>query len=77
MCTCRGAVIEVCLTAWWRRATQGSDNKAWRIAQGPLSVIFGILLGFVASFACSCTVLWNNKYKRIIMLIVSGDYSYS
>ena len=54
-------------------AMQGSTNKGWHIAQGPLSVVFGILLGFVASFVCACTLLWNNKYKRIMVLVVSGE----
>jgi hypothetical protein len=53
-------------------AVQGSSNKAWHIAQGPLSVVFGFGLGAIAAFCCSATRLWNNKYKRVIALVFSG-----
>ena len=51
---------------------QGSSNKAWHIAQGPLSVVFGFGLGAIAAFCCSATRLWNNKYKRVLALVISG-----
>ena len=53
-------------------AVQGSSNKAWHIAQGPLSVVFGFGLGAIAAFCCSATRLWNNKYKRVLALVISG-----
>lgn len=53
-------------------AVQGQSNKAWHIAQGPLSVVFGFMLGCVAALACSATRLWNNKYKRVAMLVFSA-----
>lgn len=53
-------------------AVQGSSNKAWHIAQGPLSVVFGFMLGAVAALACSATRLWNNKYKRVLALVIAG-----
>lgn len=54
---------------------QGSSNKAWHIAQGPLSVVFGVLLGMVAALSCSATRLWNNKYKLILAVVISGGWS--
>jgi hypothetical protein len=53
-------------------AVQGSSNNAWHIAQGPLSVVFGFGLGAIAAFCCSATRLWNNKYKRVLALVISG-----
>jgi NhaP-type Na+/H+ or K+/H+ antiporter len=53
-------------------AVQGSSNNAWHIAQGPLSVVFGFGLGAIAAFCCSATRLWNNKYKRVLALVISA-----
>jgi Kef-type K+ transport system membrane component KefB len=53
-------------------AVQGSGNKGWHIARGPLSVVFGILLGMAAAVICSFTKLWNTNYKRSFMLVASG-----
>ena len=51
---------------------QGSGNKGWHIARGPLSVIFGIGLGIIAAVFCSFTKLWNTSYKRSFILVASG-----
>ena len=51
---------------------QGSSNQAWHIAQGPLSVVFGFGLGAIAALCCAATRLWNNKYKRVFALVISG-----
>lgn len=53
-------------------AVQGDTNKGWHIAQGPLSVVFGVLLGLIAALLCSITLLWNNVWKRVGVLIISA-----
>jgi hypothetical protein len=53
-------------------AVQGSSDQAWHIAQGPLSLVFGVLLGAAVALGCAATRVWNNRYKRIIVLFVSG-----
>ena len=55
-------------------AVQGSGNKGWHIARGPLSVVFGVLLGMAAAVVCSFTKLWNTNYKRSFMLVASGAF---
>lgn len=35
-------------------------------------MVFGFMLGAVAALACSATRLWNNKYKRVAALVISG-----
>lgn len=54
-------------------SVQGDSNKAWHIAQGPLSVVFGMLLGLVAALLCSVTKLWNNVWKRVSVLVITGE----
>ena len=51
---------------------QGSGNKAWHIARGPLSVVLGIGLGLLAAVVCSFTKLWNTSYKRSFILVAAG-----
>ena len=53
-------------------AVSGRSNKAWHISQGPLSVVFGFMLGGFAALVCSATRLWNNKYKRVLALVIAG-----
>lgn len=53
-------------------AVQGDSNKGWHIARGPLSVVFGMLLGLGAALLCSITLLWNNVWKRVGVLIISA-----
>ena len=53
-------------------AVQGQGNQAWHIARGPLSVLFGVLLGLAATLFCSATVLWNTAYKRTAVLVIVG-----
>ena len=47
-------------------------NKGWAIAHDPLSVIFGILAGIVAAYCCAATKLWNNKFKRTAVVLLSS-----
>ena len=47
-------------------------NQVWSIMHGPLSVIFGILAGFVAAYLCAFTKLWNNKVKRTAVVLLAA-----
>jgi hypothetical protein len=53
-------------------AVQGSSDQAWHIAQGPLSLVFGVMLGAAAALGCAATRVWKNRYKRIIVVFVVG-----
>jgi hypothetical protein len=53
-------------------ALAGESNKAWHIAQGPLSVVLGAALGAAAALLCSATKLWSNRYKRTAIVFFSG-----
>ena len=47
-------------------------NQVWSIMHGPLSVIFGILAGFLAAYLCAFTKLWNNKVKRTAVVLLAA-----
>ena len=47
-------------------------NQIWSIMHGPLSVIFGMLAGFVAAYLCAFTKLWNNKVKRTAVVLLAA-----
>ena len=53
-------------------AVQGSSDQAWHIAQGPLSLVFGVALGAAAALGCAATRVWNNRCKRIVVVFVLG-----
>lgn len=54
-------------------AVSGSGNQGWNIAHGPLSIVFGIFAGLVASLIASPTKLWNNAYKRTCVVVILGE----
>lgn len=47
-------------------------NQVWSIMHGPLSVVFGILAGFLAAYLCAFTKLWNNKVKRTAVVLLAA-----
>ena len=47
-------------------------NQVWSIMHGPLSVVFGILAGFLAAYLCAFTKLWNNKIKRTAAVLLAA-----
>jgi hypothetical protein len=53
-------------------AVSSGGNRTWKALHGPLSVIFGILLGVVAAVICSFTKLWDNYYKRTAVVLFTG-----
>lgn len=57
-------------------AVTGPGNQGWAIAHGPLSVVFGILAGLVATVIASPTKLWNNAYKRTCVVVILCEPSY-
>ena len=53
-------------------AVKPPGNQVWSIMHGPLSVVFGILAGFLAAYLCAFTKLWNNKVKRTAVVLLAA-----
>lgn len=54
-------------------AVREGGNPTWSVMHGPLSLVFGLLAGVLAGFMCSITKLWDNSFKRtLVMFFTSG-----
>ena len=56
-------------------AVKPPGNQVWSIMHGPLSVVFGILAGFLAAYLCAFTKLWNNKIKRTAVVLLAALFT--
>ena len=55
-------------------AVRGGGSTAWSVAHGPLSLLFGVLAGLVAGFLCSITKLWDNSFKRTLVVFFTSAF---
>ena len=53
-------------------AVREGGNPTWSVMHGPLSVLFGLLAGVLAGFMCSITKLWDNSFKRTLVMFFSS-----
>lgn len=57
-------------------AVRSGGNTTWSVMHGPLSLIFGVIAGVIAGFMCSITKLWDNSFKRtLVMFFTSASHS--
>ena len=52
-------------------AVRGGGNTTWNVMHGPLSLLFGVLVGCAAGGLCAVTKLWNNSVKRSAVLLIT------
>ncbi|CAL5227266.1 g10197 [Coccomyxa viridis] len=52
-------------------AVREGGNTTWSVMHGPLSLVFGLLAGVLAGFMCSITKLWDNSFKRTLVMFFS------
>ena len=55
-------------------AVRGGGNPTWSVMHGPLSLIFGVLAGILAGFMCSITKLWDNSFKRTLVMFFTSAW---
>ena len=53
-------------------AVREGGNTTWSVMHGPLSLVFGLLAGVLAGFMCSITKLWDNSFKRTLVMFFSS-----
>ncbi|CAK0757076.1 hypothetical protein CVIRNUC_002510 [Coccomyxa viridis] len=49
-------------------AVRSGGSPVWSVMHGPLSLLFGVLAGILAGFMCSITKLWDNSFKRTLIM---------
>eukprot|EP00884_Botryococcus_braunii_P019565 jgi/Botrbrau1/6292/Bobra.0339s0003.1 len=52
--------------------TSSNGNMAWSIASGPLNVVFGLAVGAAGALFCSATRIWNSRFKRTFVVIMTA-----
>ncbi len=55
-------------------AVRSSSGTAWSVAHGPLSLLFGVLAGLLAGLLCSITKLWDNSFKRTLVVFFTSAF---
>ena len=57
-------------------AVRSGGSPVWSVMHGPLSLLFGVLAGILAGVMCSITKLWDNSFKRtLIMFFTSAPHT--
>ena len=53
-------------------AVRSGGSPVWSVMHGPLSLLFGVLAGILAGFMCSITKLWDNSFKRTLIMFFTS-----
>jgi len=53
-------------------AVRQGGNTTWSVMHGPLSLVFGVIAGLISGFICSITKLWDNSFKRTLVMFFSS-----
>ena len=53
-------------------AVRSGGSPVWSVMHGPLSLLFGVLAGILAGVMCSITKLWDNSFKRTLIMFFTS-----